>query len=343
MKILTIDGSYGEGGGQILRTSLALSLITKKPFNIVNIRAKRANPGLRAQHLTCVKAAQKISEAEVKGAEIGSLNLTFYPAKVKAGKYKFEVKSAGSTGLVLQSLYLPLALSTEKSNLTILGGTHVPWSPCFHYTHYVFSPVVFFLGIIIKLELIRWGFYPKGGGCIKVTIEPTDEIRGIDLSFSFSPEWIKVISASANLPNHVRKRQLNQAIKRLEQKGLQAQGEIEEAKSLSPGSVVFILSRCLHSRVGFTSLGEKGKPSEKVADEAVDDFISFLETKACIEEHLADQLLLPLSLAKEKSSIFVSRMSQHILTNMWVIQQFLDVEFKTKKKNNGFLIEVIPF
>lgn len=328
MASISINGSFGEGGGQILRTSLCLSLVTGKPFTITNIRARRDKPGLRPQHLTCVKAAQEISNAQVEGARIGSTKLRFFPEKIKAGSYKFDIGSAGSTTLVFQTLYLPLSLTGENSEITLSGGTHVPWSPCFHYLHHVFSPIVYLLGLSIKMELISWGFYPKGGGCMRALIEPVTEIRGIDLSFSFTPQGINALSASANLPAHVRERQLKRALERLETCGLRVEGNTVEAQSPGPGSLLFIWSHSSHSRAGFTALGKRGKPSEKVADEAVRLFLMFLKRRACIEEHLADQLLLPLSLAREESLLLTSCLSKHALTNMWAIRQFLNVEFK---------------
>ncbi|OEU51041.1 MAG: RNA 3'-terminal-phosphate cyclase, partial [Desulfobacterales bacterium S3730MH5] len=174
--MIIIDGSYGEGGGQILRSSLTLSMITGQAIDIRNIRAGRPRPGLRPQHLTCVKAAASVCGAQLEGAEPGSLRLVFIPGRIRPGHYSFAIGTAGSVMLVLQTVLLPLVLSRGPSEVTLLGGTHVPWSPCFHYIDRVFRPAVSPMGISFEMELERWGYYPKGGGMVSTKILPSNKL-----------------------------------------------------------------------------------------------------------------------------------------------------------------------
>ncbi|WP_456431540.1 RNA 3'-terminal phosphate cyclase [Thermosulfuriphilus sp.] len=327
--MIHIDGSYGEGGGQILRSALALSIITGKAFFIKNIRARRKNPGLRPQHRACVKAAVAISEAKVQGAQIGSQKLFFSPQKIKGGRYRFEITSAGSTGLVFQTLYLPLLLADRPSRITITGGTHVPMAPCYHYLALVFAPFVRQINLSLDLELIRWGFYPSGGGEIQVDIFPSSSIIPFCWTEDFYPQKLWALSVvSDKLPDHISKRQALRLARRLE--ALKVPHEIQtlRVKSQEPGTVVFLLAQSKGTQAGFTAVGLKGKPAEVVADEAVDSLNTFLNTRAPIDEHLADQIVLPASLAKGESRYRVSRISQHLLTNLWVVKHFLEIDFE---------------
>jgi len=170
--MLKIDGSYGEGGGQILRTALSLSCLLREPIEIFNIRKGRKVPGLQPQHLTCVKAAKRVSDADTEGDKVGSINLIFSPKEVKGGYYLFDIGTAGSTSLVLQTLFLPLSLAPNPSKVEITGGTHVPWSPPFHYLNYIVIPILERMGLKIRLWIEKWGWYPIGGGIVHVRINP---------------------------------------------------------------------------------------------------------------------------------------------------------------------------
>ncbi len=327
--MLRVDGSYGEGGGQILRSSLTLSLLTGKAFELVNIRAKRPKPGLRPQHLTCVKAAQKISQAEVEGARIGSLYLRFVPGKIRPGAYTFEIGTAGATGLVFQTVALPLA-QAGAARLILKGGTHVPYAPCFHYLAKVYAPVLHLLGYEFELELRRYGFYPAGGGEVKASINPRRPARDLTLKGPFKPEKVEVISVvSEDLPSHIRTRQAKQATEILTKAGLAPLARLEKARSSSPGTLVFVWAEDGVKRVGFFSLGKKGKPAEKVAEEAVYQFLDFLKTGAAVDPYLSDQLLLPAAINPVKTCFESARLTRHFFTNLWVINQFLpEIEVK---------------
>ena len=329
MKELVIDGSYGEGGGQILRTALALSSVTAKPFNLVNIRKARAKPGLQPQHLAAVKAAARISNAMVEGARLSSNALMFTPGPARGGDYRIDIAettgSAGSTSLVLQTILLPLLASEGASTVTLLGGTHVPWSPTFHYLKLVFLPLLERLNIHVDLNIEQWGWYPQGGGRIVARIEPCRELKGINLRDRGRLEKVSGISAVANLPETIAARQKKQAQEVLGQIGIEPDIEIVHAPSVGKGTLLFLLAQFEHSFAAFDSLGALGKRAETVADEAVRSLLEHLETGAVLDSHMADQLLPYLALARGSSEITTSRITRHLLTNIWVVQQFLDV------------------
>ncbi|MCU4138657.1 MAG: RNA 3'-terminal phosphate cyclase [Thermodesulfobacteria bacterium] len=331
--MLLIDGSYGEGGGQVLRTCLSLSVVFGKPFKIINIRKNRPKPGLQPQHLTCVKACAEISGAELKGAELNSQELIFIPKKKPINKtYTFDIKTAGSTSLLFQTLLYPLALS-KGGELILKGGTHVPFSPPYHYLKYVFLPVVDSLGLKAEVSLEKAGFYPKGGGRIIAKISPWEKFRLPKFAEGFDPENIYIISLiSENLPSHILERQAKSAKEKLLKKKLKPKEEIlEKIKSDSPGTMVFIYSidRDKVKRVGFTELGRKGYPAEKVGESAVAQFLEFLKTNTQIEKHLADQILIPISFAitknnKKNFKYTTSKITKHLLTQAWLIPQFIN-------------------
>jgi RNA 3'-terminal phosphate cyclase (ATP) len=328
---LEIDGSEGEGGGQILRSSLAMSAVLNKPVRIRNIRAGRSKPGLQAQHLTCVNALAEITDAEMKGADLGSQELTFVPHALKPGKYRFDVaqvrSSAGSISLVFQAVVIPLALAGGDSELTLLGGTHVEWSPPVHYLQIVYLPTIARMGLEANIQLKMWGWYPKGGGEAVAEIHPA-RLRGIDLSDRGALKSIKGISALSNLPRNIALRQQDQSLKILKSGALGASFDVVNAPSRGQGTAVFILAEFEKSRAGFTSLGARGKRAEKVGEEASKECVDFLKTSAAIEEHLADQLVPFMALAEGHSCFTASRISLHLLTNIWVAEQFLPVKFQ---------------
>jgi len=327
-RLIEIDGSYGEGGGQILRTSLALSAILRKPFTIHHIRSKRKNPGLQAQHLEAVAALARISEAETEGVMFGSQKITFLPKKLLAGDYQFEVRTAGSVTLLLQAIFLPLCLAQGTSRLTLVGGTHVPWSPPFHYFSQVLLPMLKSMGVSADPMIEKWGFYPKGGGEIRLKINPVHELKPISLIDRGSLKKIRGLSAVSNLPRHVADRQKERVLKRI-QRELKIDPEITiqyDAPSNGQGSFLFLSAEYEKTVAGFSSLGARGKPAEKVADEAVDDLKDYIESEGCIDSHLADQLIPSMALAKGNPSFTTTRITEHLLTNLWVVKHFLEVK-----------------
>ena len=335
MNLLEIDGNYGEGGGQILRSSLSLSAILEQPIQITNIRAGRKRPGLAAQHLTAVNAVAAITNAEVTGGSLGSQTLTFAPQGIRGGNYTFDVSdirpSAGALSLVFQSIALPLAYAHTPSTVTLRGGTHVSWSPSVHYLQEIFIPMAEKFGFQGALKLNKWGWYPKGGGEAIAKIQPVSGWHGIDLRKRGDLQEIRGISAVSNLPEHISVRQRDQSVERLTRFTPHVNIDLVEGTSIGQGTLVFLNATFEGVRAGFSALGKRGKPAERVADDACQEFADFLESGAAIEPHLADQLILLMALAKGESSFTTSRITRHLTTNIWLLQQFLPFQFEVKR------------
>ncbi|MEW6214801.1 MAG: RNA 3'-terminal phosphate cyclase [Nitrospirota bacterium] len=329
--MIEIDGSHGEGGGQILRTSLSLSCLLKTPFRIFNIRRGRKRPGLMPQHLTCVRAATLISNAEMKGDYEGSMELIFKPEEVKFGDYYFDIGTAGSTSLLLQSLLPPLIFSEGKSTITLKGGTHVPFSPPFHYLSDVFVPMLGKLGIKLSLSIESYGFYPRGGGKITAEIHPTaGKYYNAPLILLDRGEirYIKGISGVGKLPLSIAERQRTSALNILTLQGFQPEIEIIDVPTPGQGTFVFLKAETDTCIAGFSSLGERGKKAEVVGEEVAKEFLEYYSADACLDPHMADQIVIYLSLASGESSFTTSRISNHLLTSLWIIENFLGVEYK---------------
>ncbi len=318
-----IDGGQGEGGGQVLRTALALSAIRGVPIEIHSIRARRKNPGLQAQHLTAVSALAEICGAQVEGATLGSQRVHFAPGAVRPGEYRFDVGTAGSTALVLQAILLPLAFARGASRIVLTGGTHVPWSPPIHYVREVWFPVLAEMGLSARLELLRWGLYPKGGGRVSVEIEGGVDLRPASLVARRGGPRLRGLSAVANLPRGIAERQRDQALRRLEAEGQQADIAVVEAEASGAGSFLILVADAGGLPVGFSALGERGKAAERVADEVVNALLDFLKTDAACDPHLADQLILSMGLASGTSRLTTSRVTPHLLTMVHIVQQAL--------------------
>ncbi len=321
--MIEIDGAAGEGGGQILRTALSLSLITQQPFSLINVRARRPRPGLMPQHLMALRAAATLGRARVKGADRGSRAVEFVPRAIYPGDFEFDIGTAGSAPLVLQTLMIPASLAAGASTLSITGGTHVPWSPCFHYLDHNWRPVLEQAGYRIDLTLLRPGFYPQGGGRIRARISPARGIRPVHLVERGRLRAIRGISAVARLHASIAERQRRQALRRLAAFGREPTIVVERWDSPGAGTMLFI--RALFDKIHpcFFALGARGKPAEAVADEAVDAFAAFAATSAAVDPHLADQLLLPLVLADGVSRFSTSRITAHLITNAQVVECFL--------------------
>jgi RNA 3'-terminal phosphate cyclase (ATP) len=377
--MLTIDGSTGEGGGQILRTALSLAAILHQPVEIVNIRAGRKQPGLRPQHIQAAKAAAAICNARLEGVQEHSRELRFDPqTSPQPGAYVFDIGTAGAATLVLQTVLLPLALAGGSSTVVVRGGTHVAWSPPFDYVEQVYLPALAPLGIHCTVELVRWGFYPRGGGEIKATIapasvalagpSPTPALRAgasvlgtgepgsgmvpnlrpsqvsppalAGLRPSQPPPWtqprgelvaLSVLSAATNVGNQVTARQASRAYNRLAAARLPVtpQTRLLNPPSVGPGTCLFLLAEYEGgARAGFTGYGRQGYPAERVADDAVDAFLAFHASDAPVDPHLADQLILPLAVHGQPVAFRTSQITQHLLTNIWVVEQFLGPRFR---------------
>lgn len=326
--MIEIDGSIGEGGGQVLRSALTLSLLTGQAFRLTRIRESRPRPGLFPQHLAAVQAAAQISGARVSGDRLGSHQLHFVPGSLRPGRYHFDIGTAGATSLVLQTLLLPLALAPARSSLSISGGTHVPWSPCFHYLDWQWRPFLAHIGVPFDLTMTMAGFYPQGGGELQARLPGDAKPRPLQLTERGALLAVCGLSAVANLPREIAERQRRQALRRLKTLLPDATPDVtlEELPACSRGTVLLLLAELESGRACCFALGARGKRAERVADEAVDALTAFLRSDGVVDPWLADQLLMPLALADGPSSLRTSEVTAHLVTNAEVIQLFLPVE-----------------
>jgi len=337
METIVIDGSTGEGGGQILRTSLTLSCITSKNLHIENIRAARRNPGLAKQHLSCVRAACKICNGQAQGATKGSKVLDFQPEPVQSGDFHFDIGSAGSASLVIQTLLPALFLADKPSTVTVTGGTHNPMAPPFDFLNETFLPAIETAGFDGICTLIRHGFFPAGGGKITLDIQPWQKNTGrtINLCRQSKEPQIHARIYTAKLPEHVAQRQR----KMLLQSGLDIQNveHIEVKDSNGPGNCAMIRLCSREHTTVFTAFGMRGKPSEEVISEVLGLTEDFLTSEAAVDRFLADQLLIYMALVKA-GSFTTNELSSHLQTNMEVIKKFLPVNFSVEHQKQAYRI-----
>lgn len=344
--MIEIDGSAGEGGGQILRTSLALSMCTGQPFTLTRIRAGRAKPGLMRQHLTCVNAAAEICEAEVRGAEMNSQSLTFVPGKLRAGDYNFNVGTAGSCTLVLQTVWPALLMADAPSRVKLGGGTHNPMAPPFHFLERSYAPLMRKLGADVELSLRRLGFYPAGGGEIDATIFPAeDKLQPFDLT-----ERGPKVEGYAECFAPALHRTVAQ--RELEQLG-SALGWSEDQlrvppvrQNEGPGNALLVTLAYENLSDVFTQFGEKGVSAEKVARDLVREVRAYQRSEAALGPHLADQWALPLALAvwkrQREAAYTCTELTAHAKTNLEVIERFLPVTFSTSASEGGWRVTAKP-
>jgi len=327
-RLVRIDGALGEGGGQILRTALALAALKGIPVTVHSIRAGRRKPGLQAQHLTAVTTLQEICRASVEGAHIGSTELTFSPGPIRAGEYRCAVGTAGSTALVLQAILCPLALAEGPSRVTLGGGTHVPWSPPIDYIAAVLLPALEMAGVEARVRLVRWGLYPRGGGEVVVEVKGGAQLRPITLVRATGAPRIRGLSMVSRLTRDVADRQRERALARLEAQGLSADIEVAEVEAADAGSFLFLTADRGGVPAGFSALGERGKLAERVADEAVDDLLAYVQSGAACDPHLADQLSLLMAAAPGTSRLTTACLSRHLLSALAVCQQALGCSYQ---------------
>ena len=323
--IIKIDGSFGEGGGQILRTALSLSAITRRPFEIFNVRANRKTPGLSHQHLKAVNATAQICNAEVVGNQLRSTDLKFYPGEVKAGTYRLDIGTAGSVSLVLQTIFYPLSLANKPSSITIIGGTHVSHSPCIDYLKQQWLYFLKDIGFDAEIQTLRSGYYPRGGGEVLIKINPANPQYPLRIENRGKLIQVKGISTVSNLDINIAHRQQTQAKMKLLGRNIPHEISLAETPAIGKGTMLLLVGKFEHSQCCYFSLGAIGKRAETVADEACNEFFSFLETNGVIDEYLADQLIIPLALTKGTSQFITPRVTQHLLTNIEIVKLFLPV------------------
>lgn len=331
--MFVVDGSQGEGGGQVLRTSLSLSALTGRPFRIEKIRANRSKPGLRPQHLTAVRAVAALCAAGVEGDDMDATTLEFYPgSKPLGGDYTFDVteaspsgRSAGSVTLILQAVLWPLLFASRPATLVLKGGTFVPFSPPYHYLTHVAGPAFGRFGVNLDTELKEWGWMTGGGGLMTVSIKPVDELLGVDF-MPLAGVGVEGVAAVTNLPSHIPHRMARRAHNLLVEAGLAPRIDPMRERGVGPGAGIIIW----RSQAGFSALGRKGLPADKVAEMAVAELLAFVDNGSAVDYHLADQLLVPMVLARGKSSFTTNRLTRHTLTNVNLLRQWLGVNIDVK-------------
>lgn len=320
--MIVIDGTAGEGGGQILRTALSLSACTGQPFRMKNIRARRKKPGLLRQHLTCVKAAEAVCNGRAKGAALGATEITFVPGDIAAGDYDFQIGSAGATGLVFQTV-LPILLQAEESStVSFGGGTHNKAAPPFEFISQSFLPAIAESGARVMIELGAYGFYPAGGGHWQATIFPRETPAFVMLEDRGALQGIDIEARCANLSLAIAKREVAAAEKKLD--GLPVTSQAVSCEANGPGNVMLITVRHDHHTEVFAGFGEYGVTAERVAKRAAGNVLAYLGHSGLAGEHLADQLLVPL--ATGAGGVFTTGpLSSHFSTNVETVRAFLDV------------------
>jgi len=338
--MITIDGSHNEGGGQILRTALTLSLATRTPFRIEKIRAGRKQPGLLRQHIAAVKAAAQIGKAEVQGDQINSQELTFAPKDVIPGEYNLSIGTAGSTSLVLQTVLPVLMLASKPSSLTLEGGTHNPAAPPYDFLEKAFVPLLNRIGGRVRMELLTPGFYPAGGGVMKVTVQPPSELNPLDLTKRGEPRGRAARAIVANLARNIAERELAVIGKKLSWDPSSL--TVEVVSSRGPGNLVLLEVESEHVTELFTGFGERNVRAEAVAEQAASEARRYLASDAAVGEHLADQLLLPLTFAK--GGVFTTLpLSRHARTNIDTIARFLSTNIRIHAESNRrCTVEIAP-
>jgi RNA 3'-phosphate cyclase len=330
--MITIDGGQGEAGGQILRTAVALSSVTKKPVKITNIRKARCNPGLAQQHLIGVKVTGELCNAKISGLKIGSMEVEFTPGEINFTDKRIDIGTAGSIALLLQTLTPILIFTDKKITLGITGGTDVKWSPSMLYYQNIFCEYLLMMGVKIETEILKYGFYPKGGGCVKVTFNPFKELKPVNLIDRGEFERIDVRGAVSEQlkPAKVLERMMESFKKNIGT--TVAKKNVFYVPSFSPGCSLHAHAHYANAKLGATVLGERGKSAEKVGEEVATELKASMQSGAAVDKFIADQLLVFMALAKGKSSARVEEITNHCKTNISVCEQMLGCKFKMDEK-----------
>jgi RNA 3'-phosphate cyclase len=325
-----IDGSYGEGGGQLLRTAVALSAITGEAVHITDIRAKRSNPGLAAQHLTAVRAVAELCDGEVEGLRIGSQDVVFRPGRIKGGAFRFDVGTAGSIPLVLQAL-LPAAIASgQPFRIHLIGGTDVRAAPPLDYLRLVLLPLLAKMGIDVRVEALRRGYYPRGGGVVETTVNPTMRPHPLELEALGPVSEIGGLAHVSNLPAHIAERMTRAAMEALSHCASIA---IEQAvygreAAIGAGGAIVLFARAEQTILGASATAERGIPAEQLGEQAGHALLEEIRSGATLDIHATDQVLIYLALCREPSAFLARALSSHARTTIWLLEQFLRVRFQ---------------
>ena len=329
MEFLKINGGYGEGGGQIIRSAIALSCITKKSIHLENIRKNRKIPGLRPQHLTAIKILQKISNAKTLGAEIGSTDLKFIPGKIESFKLVEDIGTAGSISLILQVLIPVVAISQKTLDLTIRGGTDVSWSPSIDYTDQVLREAYSRMGIDYSIQINKRGYYPKGSGEIRLLVYPS-KVKSLSL-LERKTKTVNLICSISKLPLEKIEKEIKEIEQNLVEENFIVKTEIKNEEAIDSGSSLLIWSVDNNSIIGFDSLFDKRTQKFDF------DFDKFMRNNLSgVDENLADMLVVPASLGKRKTVFHVSKITKHLETNLFVTSKITGCKYGVGKTANGF-------
>jgi RNA 3'-terminal phosphate cyclase (ATP) len=339
---MEVDGSQGEGGGQILRTAVAFSAILGVPVKVFNVRAGRPEPGLKRQHLSALRVLAQVFGGDLSGGSEGSTEISFVPGVQKLQTFSLDMGTAASITLVLQAVVPAAALTRSGLSLELVGGTDVPWSPTFDYFQNVARPAYSDLGIDFIMKSQRRGFYPRGGGRASVSIEPSDRVVPWNM-VGQSTGSVRVISRCASLPMHVAERQLRAAKGTLEEAGIKVErGDAIEEEADSPGSTLLVWKTGVGTFLGSDSIGSRGKPAEAVGVEAATKFIADARSGASLDTNLADMIVPLLSLAPGPSSVRVPRISSHLRTGLALASQFTSCDYSIVDEGTSWVVDVIP-
>ncbi|AEM38079.1 RNA 3'-phosphate cyclase [Pyrolobus fumarii 1A] len=338
MREVVIDGSMGEGGGQILRTSVALAAVLGIKLRVYNIRAKRKNPGLQRQHMTAIRAVAALTNARVEGLKLGSTSIVFEPRELRGGKYRFDIGTAGSVTLVLQALLPVAAFVPEPLEVEIRGGTDVPWSPPVDYVRFVLRPLLEKFGYHFDIIVKRRGHYPKGGGIVIFRVDnPPRRLHSIELEERGEVLAFKGLSHCVRLPKHVAERQARSAasVIRARYPDVPLKIDLEyytpgKDPHLGPGSGIVVYAETENSVLGGDSLGAKGKPAERVGEEAARKLIEDLETGKALDRHASDMLIPFAALAEGESVLGGAKLTLHAYTNLLVVEKLTGIKYELK-------------
>lgn len=343
--MLKIDGSFGEGGGQILRSAISLSVLLKKPVEIFNIRSKRPNPGLRPQHIHSVRALTRIFNAKVENLSIGNKSIKFIPNThnndLDISDIDIDIGTAGSISMILQTIIPSVSLSKKKMKIKIIGGTDVMASPTIDYMKYVVSEMYKSIGINFTIDIVRRGYYPKGGGIVYVEISPCNNLGLINLIKPRISEP-RIVGVCSRLPRNVLDRQVSTALLYLEKNGYRCNHYIASVEnSLSPGSSLLVYTKSdIGQYIGGDAVGQKNKTAEEVGKEAVSKFLSNYNKKVPIDHYLADMIVIPACLAKGNSKFMTGRITEHLKTNLYIVSKMMDCKYSITPIKENYIVNI---
>jgi RNA 3'-terminal phosphate cyclase (ATP) len=340
--LVKIDGSHGEGGGQILRTAISLSAISGKPIEVTNIRANRTNPGLRPQHLAGIKIIADLFHAKSENLKVGAEWIRFSPSdKFEGGSIKFDIGTAGSIPLILMTVVPAVSLSNNSLQIEVTGGTDVKASPTIDYIKHIVAKSYLSIGPKFSVDVLKRGYYPKGGGVVQCTVKPCKTPSTIELLATGYLEP-KIISVCSQLPVHVAKRQISSALIALEKKDIRCSNYTASIEtSISPGSSILVYSAAdFGLYVGGDSIGELGKRAESVGTEAAMRFLDSTLAQATVDPFLADMLVLPLALSKGRSRYRVARVTQHLLTNLHIVSEIVRCKYSIEQQEGSYIVTI---